>query len=206
MFVAVFSGGAFAERFEAENFTRPVTSDNSVNDLDYIHAVFDRVAFEEKVPEKLLRAICYAESHFNVEAYNFGDGQGTNHAFGICQVLRKTAEGVGFKDLNCVKDFQDKPDAKGHLVKAKRTYEVCKLFGVYTNIQYAARYLKTKLVQYDGSWISAIAAYNTGTVRICKTGKVLRAKDHSVLWTCKPGGILNQIYIDGVLKALELDP
>lgn len=169
----------------------------------YINEVFARVAKEVDVPVKVLRAICWSESRLNPEGYNHGDGVGTNHAFGICQVLHSTARERGFSDDRCYEDFQDKIAEDGTLVKAKRTFKECKLFGVATNVTLAAKFLKEKLNQYDNSWISAIAAYNTGSLRTCKTGKVFRAKDKSVLYTCKKGGLLNQRYVDGVLKAIE---
>lgn len=172
----------------------------------YINDVFERVAKETKVPEKLLRAICFAESKFNPEAYNHGDGKGTNSAFGICQVLHSTARNYGFKDDNCYKSFEDVVTSQGKFIKASRTYKDCNLFGVYTNVTYAAKYLNEQLNRYNNSWISAIAAYNAGTLKVCKTGKVLRAKDRSVLWTCKKGGILNQHYVDDVLQALQENP
>jgi len=165
--------------------------------------VFDRIAKEEGVPPALLRAICWAESKLKPDAYNHGDGVGTNHAFGMCQVLNSTAQDFGFSDPNCIKDFQHKTDKKGSLIKVSRTHKDCKLFGIETNIRYAAKYLKSRMVAYDDSWIHSIAAYNSGTVRICKTGVVLRAKDKSVLWKCKKGGILNQKYVDDVLRALQ---
>lgn len=169
----------------------------------YLDDVFTRVAEEEGVPVKLLRAICWAESRHEPEAYNQGDGKGNNHAFGICQVLHSTARGMGFSDPNCLKDFSDRTGKDGKLIRASRTAKDCQLFGSYTNIKYGAKYLKEKLDQYDGSWISAIAAYNAGSLRVCKTGFVTRAKDHSILWKCQRGHILNQVYVDRVLKALE---
>lgn len=169
----------------------------------YIDEVFARVSKEEKIPEKLLRAVCWSESKFNPEAYNHGDGTGMNHAFGICQVLYKTATEFGFKDANCERSFLDVEDEDGSLKKTSRSYKDCKLFGVYTNVVYGAKFLKSRLQMYDDSWISAIAAYNTGSVKICKTGKVYRAKDHTLLWKCKKGGILNQKYVDDVLQALQ---
>lgn len=175
----------------------PARADESLDNTFY------KVANEEKVPVALLRAICWAESKHILEAYNHGDGVGTNHAFGICQVLHSTAKEKGFKDDNCTKDFQDKIDIRGKVTRANKTYKDCKLFGAETNIRYGAKFLREKLTQYDDSWISAIAAYNAGSVRICKTGFVTRAKDKSILWKCKKGGVLNQKYVDDVLKALQ---
>lgn len=169
----------------------------------YIDEVFTRVAKETNVPVKLLRAICYHESHYDPEAYAHGDGSGNNHAFGICQVLHSNARERGFVDTNCYRDFSDVVTTQGKFIKASREYKDCKLFGVYTNVSYAAKFLREKLTQYDDSWISATAAYNAGAVRVCKTGKVLRAKDRSVLWTCKKGLLYNQAYVDMVFKELE---
>lgn len=159
----------------------------------YIDEAFDTVAADVGVPVKLLRAICWSESRLNPEAYNFGDGSGMNHAFGICQVLHTTAKSFGFKDDNCYKDFSS----------TSHTYRDCKLFGVQTNIKYAALYLRSKLEKYDNSWISGIAAYNTGILRSCKKGLVHRLKDNKVIYTCKVGGLLNQKYVDRVLEAME---
>jgi soluble lytic murein transglycosylase-like protein len=169
----------------------------------YIDEVFKRVSQEVEVPEPLLRAICWNETHFNPEAYNHGDGKGNNHALGICQVLYETARERGFKDENCTKNFSDTVDETGKLLKAERSYKTCKLFGVYTNVTYAAIYLKEKLVQYDGSWVAAIASYNAGALKYCKRGYVKRVKDNSFLWRCKKGEILNQKYVDDVLQALQ---
>lgn len=172
--------------------------DDSVSEA-YIDEAFQTISTEVGVPPSLLRAICWSESKHDPEAFNHGDGAGNNHAFGICQVLHSTAREFGFRDDNCYKSFDILPGP----VKTSRKYKDCKLFGVKTNITYAAKYLKSKLDKYDNSWISAIAAYNTGILRTCKTGKVLRVKDRSVLYTCKRGGILNQKYVDGVIKALD---
>lgn len=166
----------------------------------YIEEAFKSGAQEVGVPLVLLKAICWSESKYNPKSFNFGDGSGNNHAFGICQVLHSTAREHGFKDENCYRDFSEvQAPVKG----PDRNYHGCKLFGVKTNIHYAALYLKDRLDAYDQSWISAIAAYNTGSLRTCKTGKVYRVKDHSFLYTCKKGGLLNQKYVDGVLEALK---
>lgn len=169
---------------------------------EVIDATFARVAREQEVPEKLLKAICWSESKFDSEAFNFGDGSGTNHAFGICQVLYNTAKGFGLNDVNCYKDFSRLKAPLGIEHKISRGYKDCKLFGIYTNMTYAAKYLKLKLDSYDNSWISGTAAYNSGSLKTCKSGLVHRAKDHSVLYTCKKGGLLNQKYVDRVFEAL----
>lgn len=168
----------------------------------YTDEIFDLVALEVGVPKKLLRAVCWTESRFRGDAFAAGDGKGSNHAFGICQVLYTTAMELGFNDVNCTKDFSDGTDKHGKALKASRAYKDCKLFGIYTNVFYAAKYLKSRLELYKNNWISAIAAYNAGTVQICKRGYVKRAKDNSILWRCTPGRILNENYVDLVLKAI----
>jgi len=157
----------------------------------------DRAAEKVGVPKKLLRAICAAESGLKPWAYRYGDGGSQrNSAFGICQVLHSTAKAYGFRDENCYKDFRNS-------YFRERNYKACKLFGPYTNSLIAARYLKYQLKRYDGSWISAIAAYNSGSLRICKNGKVRDRMTRKILYRCKKGGLLNQKYIDRVLRILE---
>ena len=153
-----------------------------------------RAAKKVGVPPELLKAICTAESNLRPSAYVHADGGDENSAFGMCQILYRTARGMGFKGDSCLgKDFNKLP----------RTYKNCNLFGPYTNSYWAARYLKYQLNRYNGSWISAIAAYNTGSLKICKTGKVIRKKDRKVLYTCQKGGLYNQRYVDRVLRALQ---
>ncbi len=161
---------------------------------EIIDSTFVEVSSKYKVPVNLLRAICWAESSHNTIAYNHGDGGDSNSSFGLCQVLYTTARESGFNDPNCEEDFSD---------KKYRTYENCKLFGIKTNISWAARILKKKLDKYNGSWINAIAAYNTGSLIICKTGWLTRQKDKKRIARCKINGYVNQVYIDRVLRALE---
>lgn len=163
--------------------------------IEDLHRIFDEVAEEQRVPANLLRAICWAESKHDPEAYNHSDGGALNSSFGICQVLYTTAKRLGLKDSRCEIDFSG--------VRYTKNYKHCKLFGLHTNITFAAKELRYQLIRYNKSWISAIAAYNTGSVRICKSGKVTRQKDRKVIYTCKKGGFLNQVYIDQVIKALN---
>lgn len=168
---------------------------------DYIDKSIKKAAKKVGVPYKLLDAVCYAESRHTPNAYVFSDGGTiTNHAFGMCQVLYNTAGEYGFVDDRCAGDFRYR--------KFQRNYKNCKLFGPYTNAYYAAKYLKKQLKRYNGSWINAIAAYNSGSVRICKTGWVYRNyKDAKGKWRktklykCEKGGLLNQRYVDRVLHA-----
>lgn len=153
-----------------------------------------RAAKEVGVPPDLLSAICYAESHHKVKAYVHADGTGDNHAFGVCQVLLETAEQFGFRDERCRDDFTDN--------KERRTYSNCKLFGPYTNAFYAAKYLKYQLDRYNNSWIYAVASYNTGSLKMCRTGWIHNAHGKK-MYRCKQGGIINQVYIDRVMHALE---
>ena len=157
--------------------------------------VFETVAEAEAVPVKLLRAICWAETEHNAAGYNHNDGgSGKDHAFGACQVLHSTARDMGFKDDNCYRDFR----------KSKtRNYYDCKLFGPRTGVVYGARYLKKKLDQYGGDWEKAAAAYNTGTVIICKTGVLRRKKDGKIIARCKVGDFANRYYLDKVNLAIE---
>ena len=161
-------------------------------DVDY-NSTFKEVAEIEKVPELLLKSICYAESKLDILAFNYGDQSDQNHAFGICQVLYETAADLGLKDSNCTKDFRF----------ISRSYKDCKLFGIKTNITYAARYLKQQMLKYNDSWISSIAAYNSGSLRTCNTGVVKRRYDGKILYRCEIGGLLNQRYVDRVLYFME---
>ncbi len=169
---------------------------------EYIEESIKRAAKDAGVPVDLLRAICFAESRLKPDAYVFSDGGNNNHAFGMCQVLYRTAGDFGFKDSRCLEDFRFR--------KQHRNYQHCKLFGPYTNALYAAYFLKRQLDRYDQSWINAIAAYNSGSVRICSSGWVYANRvdeDGNVfrtkLYECKKGGILNQRYVDRVLHFLN---
>ena len=162
----------------------------------YIDQAFQKAATTVGVPVNLLRAVCWAESLHKADAYRHQDGGDKNHAFGICQVVYSTAKGMGFKDLRCEQDFKTNDIPKNYK-------DGCKLFGPYTNAYYAAKYLKSRLEKYNNSWVSAIASYNTGSLKICKTGKVFWGPDKKVIYHCEVGGLLNQRYVDRVIKAFE---
>ena len=153
------------------------------------------------VPQQLLRAICYSESRLDTRAFAQSDGGGDNHALGMCQVLYSTAVGMGMKrDDRCL----------AHIEKTKRVYSNCKLFGPYTNAFYAAKVLKYQLNRYDNSWANATAAYNSGTVKVCKqrgyySVRVYVKSTGLIKWRrikCKPGGLMNSDYVDRVMKAM----
>jgi hypothetical protein len=183
----------------------------------YIKNSIKKAAKEVGVPPELLSAICWAESLHKAEAYVHGDMNGKVHAFGICQVLYTTAVDMGMrKDSNCERDFRSAKSRQNagipsndDYVPPARNHANCILFGPYTNAFFAAKFLKQKLDQYDGSWISAIAAYNSGTVRTCpaKGYFTLRTYRKGVVRhqkvSCVPGGLLNQKYVDRVLLALK---
>lgn len=160
---------------------------------DYIEESLAKAAAKVGVPQQLLKAICNAESNLNAKAYVHADGGNNNHAFGMCQVLLKTAEQYGLSNHKCDDNFSYKPE--------DRVHANCRLFGPYTNALYAAKYLKYQLDRYGGSWVNAIAAYNSGTVRLCKTGWVKNARG-VILYKCEKGGLLNQKYVDRVIKTL----
>ena len=121
----------------------------------YVDRMFEKVSKKVQVPEPLIRAICYSESRHQPSAYVYGDGGKGNHAFGLCQVLRKTAAQFVRVDESCKNDFRGK----------KKTHKECNLFGPYVNILAAAKYLKWQLNRYNHSWTNAIAAYTSGSVR-----------------------------------------
>lgn len=180
---------------------------------DYINSSILRAAEEVGIPPALLWAVCYSESGLKAAAYVHNDGLQDNSAFGVCQVLYHTAVELGMKpDLKCLKDFRtfDEKLSGGSLPEddktLERSYKTCKLFGPYTNAYYAAKYLKKQIDRYNGSEISGIAAYNTGSLKVCKTGKVYRATDRKVLYKCQKGGLLNQKYVDRVLKGMQKYP
>ncbi len=160
---------------------------------DYVQKSLKRAADEVGIPHALLSAVCFAESRHQPRAYNFADNGEGDHAIGLCQVLVSTAKSWGIDDDRCSDDFRYR--------KNDRVYKNCKLFGPYTNAKVAARYLKWQLDRYGGSWINAVAAYNSGTVKLCKTGVVRNKRGHK-LYSCEKGGLLNQRYVDRVLKAM----
>ena len=184
---------------------------------EYIKNSIKKAADKVGVPVELLSAICWAESRQEPIAYVHGDGSNNNHAYGMCQILYTTALDMGMKkDLGCEGDFRTlKALGNAGIVTIpeyevpERNYKTCKLFGPYTNAYYAAKYLRWKLDTYNESWISAIAAYNSGTVRTCPKKGYFTSRTYSkgvvkhVKIKCEPGGLLNQRYVDRVLKALK---
>ena len=163
----------------------------------YLLDSIDRAAKEVGVPADLLYGICQAESRLKPNEYVFSDGGIGNHAIGMCQVLVETAKELGLRDDRCHDDFRYRA--------AERNHSGCKLFGPYTNAKAAARYLLRQINRYNGDLNKAIAAYNTGSFMICKTGwvhttrRLPNGKLHRTrLYKCIVGKPLNQRYIDRV--------
>lgn len=157
----------------------------------YIDESIHKAALEVGVPPVLLKSICDAESNLNPIAYVHGDGGEDNHAFGMCQVLRLTAKQLGLQDPNCKADFSEIP----------RSFETCSMFGPYTNSLYAAKYLKSQLDRYDGSWIAAIASYNSGSLKTCESKGFYSSRNGDQI-SCIPGAPINQKYVDRVLQGI----
>lgn len=180
----------------------------------YVLESIRKAALEVGIEPALLWSVCYSESALKSDAYVHNDGLKNNSAFGICQVLYTTALDMGMKkDSGCNNDFRNEQELidSGMMFitiynPVKRDYKNCKLFGAYTNAFYAAKYLKKQIDAHNGSWISGIAAYNTGTLKICKTGRVHRASDNKVLYSCQKNGLLNQRYVDRVLDGMHKYP
>lgn len=160
---------------------------------DYIDQAFQTISREEGVPEDVLRAICWVESNHKTYAYNHGDSNQTDHAFGVCQVLYSTAHSMGLNDAKCLDDFRE-------VSYRDRVYEKCKLFGPKTNIRYAARFLKSRLKKEDNLF-KAIAAYNTGRYKICRDGWLYY--QGIPFKRCLIGGPANMYYLIRVFEALK---
>ncbi len=161
-------------------------------DLDSnLWQIFHKVSIEQNVPENLLRAICYTETGYRPTAYRNGDGGHLNSAFGICQVLYKTASQYGLKDAKCQKDFS----------KKKHNDKGCSLFDVEINLKYASKYLRYQLDRYKNDRIKAIAAYNAGSYIVCKDSGIFHAPTIDI--KCVQGQIRNLQYVEKVLKALR---
>lgn len=160
----------------------------------YIEEAIVQAAEQAGVPADLLRGICTIESNLTVDAFVHSDGgDDENHAFGMCQVLYKTAVKYVGKDKNCQRDFRD----------LEKNYSTCKLFGPKVNALAAARYLKSQLDRYDGHHFKAAAAYNSGSIRHCsESGWLTNAKGERVV-QCKPGDLLNRYYVTRLKSVLS---
>lgn len=113
---------------------------------------------------KLVLAVVRIESGKNRFAYNGRDRDGLG-TFGLMQLKLATARAMGFKG-----SYQD-------------------LYEWRTNLKYGIRYLNYQFTRY-GTVPSALAAYNAGSVFICKKGSKHK---------CTPGTFVNQGYVRSVL-------
>ncbi len=125
--------------------------------MDHLLLLFASVTAQYNLPPGLLQSICTVESGLTSNAIHKDDG--TNNSVGICQLHVDTARFVGFRG----------PETA--------------LFDPGLNIKYAGLYLRNRLSHYHNDSISAIATYNSGTLRLNKYGK-----------------IKNQKYVEKVLK------
>lgn len=142
-----------------------------IDDKAIIQAAKEFGAFDHK----LVLAIIKIESGNNRFAFNGRDrdGRGT---FGLMQLKVATARYMGF------------------------TGGASDLYNWKTNLKYGIRYLNYQYRRY-GSVPSALAAYNAGSVFICKGSKKNKR--------CTPGTFVNQTYVRSVLyhyrKIIDLD-
>lgn len=88
------------------------------------------------VPGHLLLAICTHESNLINILVPHDNG---SPSYGLCQIKANTAKMLGFHGLPIG------------------------LMDPQINAKYAALYLKMQLNRYDGDWIKATSAYNSGT-------------------------------------------
>lgn len=164
---------------------------------EYIDAAIIEASYRTDVPHELLRAICYIESNLTVEAFVHNDGGEENHAYGMCQVLRKTSEKYVGKDKGCLRDFRNS--------SLKRNSRSCKLFGPKVNALSAAYYLKEQIVRYNGHVFKAAAAFNSGSLRQCNKNGWVTTVQGKKLYRCKPGDLLNRQYVNRVRTYLALN-
>ena len=148
----------------------------------------DKVSKETGTPPELLEAICRVESNLNPYAFKRNDGGRKNHAFGACQVLRKTGEALlETRDKGCDRDFQ-------HVAYSQRNKKTCILFDPYHNVKAAALYLKKHIAKYD-NLEDVVAGYNAGSARRKKSS----------------GQLINKHYVDKVygklgIKLAQVEP
>lgn len=98
------------------------------------------------LPPKLIDAVCYTESHYDVKAINPDDGRSSS--IGVCQCKLQTGRLMGFRGTEA--QFMDPR----------------------VNVHYAARYLRYQYNRYSGDVHLAVSAYNAGTARVNADGTV----------------------------------
>ena len=99
------------------------------------------------LPTGMLSAICYTESKHIPNRVHRDDGGSSS--LGICQIKLSTARSMGYKGT--AQGLIDKPA---------------------TNIYFAGQYLRYQLFRYNHNWFKAIAAYNSGSLKLDNHGKI----------------------------------
>lgn len=115
------------------------------------------------LPQGLLPAICYVESHHKVNAINKYDGK--TPSYGLCQIKEKVARDLGY--TGSVRELHHNP---------------------ITNTWYAAKLLRYQLNRYDGDPRKAVSAYNMGHFKE-RHGKTINRKYVSKVfqaWAMEP--------------------
>lgn len=102
------------------------------------------------LPEGLLSAVCYVESHHNPKAMHHDDGGADS--VGVCQIQPPTARLLGYKG------------PKAHL----RDWPL--------NIMLAGQYLRRQIDRYDGDVPKAVSAYNMGSWKANRQGRTVNQK------------------------------
>lgn len=91
------------------------------------------------LPQDLLSSLCFVESKYDINAIHKDDGK--SDSLGVCQIKLATAKQFGFKGTKT------------------------QLMNPYTNIHYAAKYLKYQIDRYHGYTTKAIISYNKGSAK-----------------------------------------
>jgi soluble lytic murein transglycosylase-like protein len=132
------------------------------------------------IPAGFLKAIVKVESSFKPQAIN---NTAKIHSYGLAQLTKFTA------DLYC------------------SVSDPSKLLDAETNLRCGSKYLSSLLRIYRGNTRLAAAAYNVGTACTCRSGRYLTTENQQCPVgpkTCTiPNRILNQGYVDKVMKAWE---
>lgn len=163
--------------------------------------IFNKVSNDHNLPKGVLEAICRTESGLLSYAYNPADPSGG--AFGICQLLPPTAWQFHKPDINCSTKFFKRNDYVNNIK------ENCILFDSYTNITIAAVFFKIQLKRHRYNIDASIAAYNTGTAKICKNnwtynwinGK--RIKYEPIKCKYNNNKYVNQYYVNKVKRFIK---
>lgn len=114
--------------------------------MNALVAIFMNVTQVLSLPPGLLSAVCWVESNHRTRVVNYHDGG--SESFGVCQIKINSARLVGF--VGTQKDLRDPK----------------------VNVFYAGKFLKHQMDRYSGDIPKAVAAYNAGSYRLNKQGKV----------------------------------